>query len=116
MANITMYGIPNCDTIKRARVWFAERDVPVQFHDYKKLGVPEAELTRWVNALGWEPLLNRKGTMWRKLAPDVQAAVVDAHSAMALMIDQSSVIKRPVVTQGKQIIVGFAPDQYAALL
>ncbi len=111
-----MYGIPNCDTIKRARAWFAEHDVAIQFHDYKKLGVPESELMRWEKAVGWEVLLNRKGTMWRKLPPQTQVTVVDAQSAMSLMINQSSVIKRPVVTQGSKIIVGFAPEQYAALL
>ena len=86
MSTVTLYGIPNCDTVKKARAWLAERGVDVVFHDYKKQGVPEAELRSWVKVLGWEALLNRKGTTWRKLDAATQAGVVDADSAIALML------------------------------
>ena len=86
MASITLYGIPNCDTVKKARAWLAERGVEVVFHDYKKQGVPEAELRAWVKALGWETLLNRKGTTWRKLDDATKAGVSDATTATTLML------------------------------
>ena len=105
----TLYGIPNCDTVKRARAWLAERDAPVTFHDFKKQGVPEARLAKWIPAVGWEKLVNRQGTTWRKLPPDQQAAVTDAASATALMLREPSVIKRPVVEWGDgQVTVGFS--------
>jgi Spx/MgsR family transcriptional regulator len=94
---ITLYGIPNCDTVKKARAWLDEHQVAHQFHDFKKQGVPPAELDRWLAAVGWEKVLNRKGTMWRKLDPAQQAAVTDAASARALMLEVPSVIKRPVM-------------------
>lgn len=92
-----LHGIPNCDTVKRARAWLTERGVAHEFHDFKKAGVPEARLAAWLASAGWERLLNRKGTMWRKLDDATRAAVVDAASAAALMRAQPSVIKRPVV-------------------
>ena len=94
---ITLYGIPNCDTVKKARAWLAEHHVEHQFHDFKKQGVPQPDIDRWLAAVGWEKLLNRKGTMWRKLDPAQQAAVTDAPSARALMLEVPSVIKRPVM-------------------
>ena len=96
-AMVTMYGIPNCDTVKKARTWLADRGIEVVFWDFKKQGVPAAELATWTRAQGWEPLVNRKGTTWRKLDAATQQAVVDATSAMDLMQSQPSVIKRPVV-------------------
>jgi arsenate reductase (glutaredoxin) len=105
---ITLYGIPNCDTVKKARAWLADHGKSHEFHDFKKHGVPTAELARWANALGWEALLNRKGTTWRKLTAEEQAAVTDSASAQALMQAQSSVIKRPVVDWGGgDVTVGF---------
>jgi arsenate reductase (glutaredoxin) len=105
---IILYGIPNCDTVKKARAWLADHGKSHEFHDFKKLGVPAAELARWADALGWESLLNRKGTTWRKLDPADQAAVQDSASAQALMRAQSSVIKRPVVDWGGgDLTVGF---------
>jgi arsenate reductase (glutaredoxin) len=96
MARVTLYGIPNCDTVKRARAWLAEQGAAHDFHDFKKAGVPAA-LPHWMDALGWERLLNRAGTTWRKLDEAQRAAVTDAASAAALMQAQPSVIKRPVV-------------------
>ena len=103
----TMYGIPNCDTIRKARAFLAERSVEYHFHDYKKLGVPADELALWVERVGWERLLNRQGNTWRKLDPDVQAAVHDAASACALMLAQPSVVRRPVLAHGDALLVGF---------
>ena len=94
---ITLYGIPNCDTVKKARVWLSERGADVTFHDFKKQGVPADAADRWLKAVSWETLVNRKGTTWRKLEEAERAAVVGAASAKALMLAQPSVIKRPVV-------------------
>ena len=109
----TLYGIPNCDTVKRARDWLAARGVAYEFHDFKKAGVPADRLAAWVAAAGWERVLNRKGTTWRKLSPAQQAAVVDAASAQALMREQASGIKRPVVEwDDGGISVGFDADEW----
>lgn len=110
--SLVLYGIPNCDTVKRARAWLAEQGHAVRFHDFKKDGVPAAELDRWIAALGWEPLVNRQGTTWRKLDEVTRAAVVDAASARALMLAQPSVIKRPVVDWGSALTVGFQPERW----
>ena len=112
---IQLYGIPNCDTVKKARAWLAGRGIEVAFHDYKKQGVPQAELQAWMKALGWEALLNRKGTTWRKLDAARQAAVTDARSAFALMLEQPSVIRRPVLVNGQALRVGFDADDWATL-
>ncbi|MCJ0762244.1 ArsC family reductase [Variovorax terrae] len=104
---ITVYGIPNCDTVKKARAWLAEHGVDYRFHDYKKQGVPGPQLDQWLGSVGWEKLVNRQGTTWRRLDPATQAAVQDAASARALMLAQPSVIKRPVVEWGPQTTVGF---------
>ena len=93
----TLYGIPNCDTVKKARAWLTERKLTYQFHDFKKQGVPEKQLDLWLATAGWEKLLNRQGTTWRRLEEAAKAAVTDAKSARALMLEQPSVIKRPVV-------------------
>ena len=111
---ITLYGIPNCDTVKKARAWMGEHGVAHDFHDFKKLGVPAAHLDAWIAQLGWEKLVNRKGTMWRRLDVASQEAVKDAASAKALMLAQPSVIKRPVVEWGDgRITVGFDPNEWA---
>jgi arsenate reductase (glutaredoxin) len=107
---VTLYGIPNCDTVKRARAWLADAGYSVQFVDFKKQGVPRVELDAWLQALGWERLLNRQGTSWRKLDEATRAGVVDAASARAVMLAQPSVIKRPVILwgEGGPFTVGFA--------
>ena len=110
---ITLYGIPNCDIVKKARRWLDEHGVAYTFHDFKKQGVPEARLDAWIAARGWEKLVNRQGTTWRKLDPADQAAVTDAVSARALMLGQPSVIKRPVVEAGGEVLVGFDEQAYA---
>ena len=110
-----LYGIPNCDTVKKARAWLTDHGVDYQFHDFKKQGVPLDHVQRWASTLGWEPLLNRKGPTWRKLDAAVQASVVDAASAMAVMQAHSSVIKRPVIEwDDGALTVGFVPDKFAS--
>ena len=104
---ITLYGIPNCDTVKKARAWLSAQGVLYEFHDFKKQGLAPETLARWSDALGWDKLLNRKGTTWRKLDAATQAAVVDAASAQSLMLAQTSLIKRPVVDWGQSTTVGF---------
>ncbi len=112
---ITVYGIPNCDTVKRARGWLEDHDIPYHFHDFKKAGVPDAPLAAWLKAVGWEALLNRKGTTWRRLDDAARGAVVDAASAQALMRTQPSVIKRPVVEWADgAVTVGFDAADWAA--
>ena len=110
---VTVYGIPNCDTVKKARVWLDAQGVDVQFHDFKKQGVPLAEASQWLEHVAWDTLINRKGTTWRKLPPDQQAGVTDAASALQLAVTQPSVIKRPVVTwPDGAVTVGFSPDDW----
>lgn len=110
---ITLYGIPNCDTVKRARAWLDEHGVGHAFHDYKKAGVPADRLDAWIAALGWERLVNRNGTTWHKLDEPARAAVRDAASARALMHRQPSVIRRPVVDWGDgETTVGFVADEW----
>ena len=114
---IAVYGIPNCDTVKKARAWFAAQGVDVAWHDFKKQGVPEAALDRWLKTVGWERLLNRQGTTWRKLDEADKAAVVDAASARALMLRQSSVIRRPVVQWADGTVsAGFDEATFASRL
>lgn len=115
--DITLYGIPNCDTVKKARAWLAGREAAVTFHDFKKQGVPDARLARWVEAVGWEKLVNRQGTTWRKLADEAKAGVVDAASARALMLREPSVIKRPVVEWADgRVTVGFSEPLFLSHL
>jgi len=108
-----LYGIPNCDTVKRARVWLTDNGVDYEFHDFKKAGVSADHLAAWMKAVGWEKLLNRAGTTWRKLDADTQAGAADAAGAAALMQAQASVIKRPVVEWADgRISVGFKPELF----
>lgn len=105
---ITLYGIPNCDTVKKARAWLSAQGLDYQFHDFKKQGVPAPALDTWIKALGWEPLVNRRGTSWRRLDDATRAGVTDAASARALMLAQASVIKRPVAEWATgEVSVGF---------
>ena len=114
---VTVYGIPNCDTVKKARTWLAENGVDHSFHDYKKQGLPLAQIDQWIKALGYDKLLNRRGPTWRKLDAAVQAGVIDAASAVAVMTANSSVIKRPVVQWASgQITVGFDTEAWQRLI
>jgi len=112
---MVVYGITNCDTVKRARAWLAGEGRDYRFHDFKKAGVPEARLDAWLHSAGWETLLNRHGTTWRKLDDAQRAAVVDTASARALMLAQPSVIKRPVVEWADgHVSVGFDAARWSA--
>ena len=109
---VTIYGIKNCDTMKKARAWLDKRGVEYAFHDYKTAGIDRERLERWVKKVGWETLLNRAGTTFRKLT-DKDKANVDAGKAIRLMLDQPSMIKRPVLDLGGgKLLVGFKPEIY----
>jgi Spx/MgsR family transcriptional regulator len=110
-----LYGIPNCDTVKRARAWLAGRGVEHRFHDLKRQGVPPDRLDLWLQAVGWQTLLNRKGTTWRQMDTAQRDGVTDAASARALILQAPSLIKRPVVEWADgAITVGFDPEAWAA--
>jgi arsenate reductase len=109
---VTIYGIKNCDTMKKARAWLDQRGVAYAFHDYKAEGVDKASLERWAGQAGWETLLNRAGTTFRKL-PDKDRENLTERKAIALMLAQPSMIKRPVLDVGGKLLVGFKPDAYA---
>ena len=111
---ITLYGIPNCDTVKKARTWLLENGIDFTFHDFKKHGLDRAMAASWLDQRDWEVLVNRKGTTWRNLADDQKAAVVDQASALALMLAHTSVVKRPVLAGADGLQVGFTPAQYAS--
>lgn len=108
---VTLHGIPNCDTVKKARAWLAARGVDHDFHDYKKHGVDPAKLAAWTEAVGWEPLLSRAGTTFRAL-PEGDRADIDRDAALALMMAHPSLIKRPVVEHPRGLLVGFKPEVY----
>ncbi len=109
-----VYGIPNCDTIKKARKWLQGHDLEYQFHDFRKDGLEPALLKQWVDKVGWETLLNRRGTTWRKL-PEKVRNTIDEKTAIKIMLEQPAIIKRPVLVKGKQILVGFDEAQYRKL-
>jgi len=111
-----MYGIRNCDTIKKARAWLQHKGVDLEFHDFKSTGLKPDVLARWVHQVGWETLLNRSGQTWRKLPETRKAAVKDSASATALMLEFPTVIKRPVLETGKQLLVGFDTARYASVI
>ena len=111
---IRMYGIRNCDTIKKARAWLEQHGVEYEFHDYKASGIESARLQRWSSEVGWEALLNRAGTTYRKL-PDFQKADLHEKKALALMAAQPSIIKRPVLELRGRLVVGFKPELYSSI-
>jgi arsenate reductase len=114
VVTITIYGIKNCDTMKKARSWLEAHGVEYAFHDYKSAGIDRERLERWCKAVGWETLLNRAGTTFRKL-PEEDRQGLDADKAIALMLEQPSMIKRPVLDLGDgKLLVGFKPDTYSA--
>ena len=110
---ITLYGIPNCDTVKKARTYLDGRGIAYHFHDYKKAGVEIADLKRWAEEIGWEKLLNKAGTTFKKL-PDIDKTGIDEGKAIALMLANPSMIKRPVVEGGRALLVGFQSEIYDA--
>jgi arsenate reductase len=110
---ITIYGIPNCDTMKKARAWLAQHGVAYAFHDYKKAGIDRARLEGWCREVGWETLLNKAGTTFRAVS-ETEKAKLDQSKAIALMLKQPSLIKRPVLETSGKLLVGFKPEQYQA--
>ncbi len=112
--SVTIYGIKNCDTMKKARAWLDKRGVAYAFHDYKTEGVSRAQLETWAKDVGWEKLLNKAGTTFKKL-PDADKEGTDREEAIALMLAQPSMIKRPMLDAGGELHVGFKPDDYAGL-
>ena len=110
---VTIYGIKNCDTMKKARAWLDQRGVAYAFHDYKAAGIDRATLEGWVRQAGWEVLLNRAGTTFRKLPDAAREGLTEAR-AIGLMLDQPSMIKRPVLDIGGKLLIGFKPEQYEA--
>ena len=110
--SITLYGIPNCDTVKKARAWLDENRIAYAFHDFKKAGLDKATVDVWLQQLKWDVLVNRKGTTWRALDDSAKAAIIDDASATALMLASSSVIKRPVLVNGASVHVGFSDASY----
>jgi arsenate reductase (glutaredoxin) len=108
----TIYGIRNCDTMKKARAWLDAHEIAYTFHDYKSAGIDRATLQGWADKVGWEVLLNRAGTTFRAL-PDKDKADLTEQRAITLMLAQPSMVKRPVLQRGSTLLVGFKPDQYA---
>ena len=109
---VTIYGIKNCDTMKKARAWLDKKGVAYDFHDYKVAGIDRSRLEAWAGKVGWEPLINRAGTTFRKL-PDKDKNGITEKKAIALMLDQPSMIKRPVLDISGRLLVGFKPEDYA---
>lgn len=112
---LTVFGISQCDTVKKARLWLDAHALAYDFHDFKKAGVSADQVLQWCSALGWETVLNRAGTTFRKL-PDDQRSGLDQAKAVALMVEQPSMIKRPIVLHAKGLLVGFKPEQWEAAL
>ncbi len=115
-AAVHVYGLSTCDQVRKARSWLAQHKATVEFHDFRKTGVAREKLAEWLTHLPWDALVNRRGLTWRGLTPEEKAAVVDQDSAVELMLRRPSVIKRPIVEIGEQLVVGFHPELYAPLL
>lgn len=107
-----VYGIPNCNTVKKTLDWLKLNQVDYEFHDFKKLGISESKLREWADKLGWEALINKRGTTWKKLEPDVQNSIVSPEAAFILMQEKPSLIKRPVVESPDGLLAGFDEIKY----
>jgi len=114
---ITIYGIPNCNTIKKTRTWFEQHHIPYNFHDYRKEGISKKQLNNWCREKGWEKLLNKQSTSWRKLDPETQAGITSAAKAIAIFLEHPTLIKRPVIEQDGNIVqVGFDEEMMEKML
>src|SRR5688572_27850257 len=112
-----VYGIKNCDTVKKALTWLRNRDAHFDFHDYKTMGISESKLKEWSKQVGWESLVNKRGTTWRQLDEATQAKIKSEAAAIALMKEKTSVIKRPLIEKdGKVVVLGFDEEEYAKRL
>lgn len=112
--DIKIYGIKACDTMKKAMTWLESNDIDFVFHDYKKLAIDEPKLREWLSKVDWSELINRRGTTWRKLS-DEQKTDVDNDAAVKLMLENQSLIKRPLLENGDDIYLGFKPENYASI-
>jgi arsenate reductase len=110
-----LYGIPNCNTVKKARTWLEENNIPYTFHDYKKAGITEAKLREWLTQTDWQTLVNKQGTTWRQLDKSVQEKTTTEKAAIQLMLEKNSVMKRPIAETAKGIVVGFDEAKFKAL-
>lgn len=106
-----IFGIPNCNSVKKARIWLKEHHIEEDFHDFKKKGVDKEQLEKWVSEFGWETVLNKKGTTWRNLDQSIKDTVIDAASAIDLMLKNTSAIKRPVIESKKGVTIGFDENE-----
>jgi len=111
----TLYGIANCDTVKKARTWLSDHKIDYQFHDYKKEGIDSATLSGWVTEFGWEVVLNKKGRMWRQVPEEIRTQV-DEKQAIDLMLETPTMIKRPMLVMDNKRQLGFKPEQYSEIL
>lgn len=116
MDTIVVYGISNCDITKKALAWFKEKNIPVKFHDYKIAGITKEKLLAWNKKKGWEILLNKRSTTWRNIPAAQQEETTTQAAAIGLMLEQNSIIKRPVVEYGDELLVGFNEFEYKGLL
>lgn len=116
MFELSMYGIPNCSTVKKAQAWLDQHGIAYTFHDYKKEGANPDKLALWIAAAGLDAVVNRKGTTYRKLSDAEKIAAADSHTAVALLVQQPSIIKRPIVEHAHGILVGFKEDEWSAAL
>ncbi|MFT3804089.1 MAG: ArsC family reductase [Burkholderiaceae bacterium] len=116
MTDIVIHGIDNCDTVRKARSWLKDHGLPYRFHDFRKDGLTEAMLQRWLSHVPWDALLNRRGLTWRRLTPAQRDAVVDQASAIDLMLREPTIVKRPVLEAGDRLLVGFSDPLYQGLL
>ncbi len=112
-----IYGIPNCDTVKKVFTWMKEQKISFEFHDYKTMGITEKELKNWCEQAGWETIFNKRSTTYKELSPEIQASITSAVKAIPVMLVHTSIIKRPVITKGDEVIlVGFDAKKYAEVL
>lgn len=113
---IEVYGIPNCNTVKKSLEWLKDQSLPYRFHDYKKEGITEGKLQEWCSYFGWDNLINKAGTTWKKMSDDEKAAIFDERSAIQIMMSNASIIRRPVVEAGKKKLIRFNEIEYADAL
>ncbi len=112
MAEITVYGIPNCDTTKKAMNWLKQHEIDFTFHVYKQQGIGKQKLEQWCHHKGWEAIFNKRSTTWRELPEAAQKKVINQSTAIKIMLDNNSIIKRPIMEAGKNLVVGFNEDEY----
>ncbi|MES1226902.1 MAG: ArsC family reductase, partial [Bacteroidota bacterium] len=110
--SMTVYGIPNCDTIKKTTDWLKKNKIDFSFHDYKKEGITKAKLATWSEKVGWETILSKKSTTWRELSAEEQAKIKSQSAAIKVMMENNSIIKRPVIEAGDKLLVGFNEEQF----